>query len=95
MPKSKKRKGRYTPKPRVQQQETMTATVPAGEAVAPAAPRPSTPAAKMATAAARSSPPGSRVPVMPQVNVSTELKVIGIVTVALFALIVALYFVLR
>jgi hypothetical protein len=73
----------------------MTTTAPAGEAAAPATPRPSTPAAKIATAAARSFPPGSRVPVMPQVNISTELKVIGIVTVALFALIVALYFVLR
>jgi len=32
---------------------------------------------------------------MPQVNITTELKVIGILTLVIFALIVILYFVLR
>lgn len=95
MPKSKKRKNRYTPRPKAQQQ-TMTVAAQAGESLAPSpAPRPSAPTARTVSVSARSGPPGSKVPVMPQVHVGAELRVIGILTVALFALIVLLYFVLR
>jgi len=95
MPKSKKRKGRYIPKPKPQQQ-TMTATTQVGEALAPSpAARPSAPVTRAAPTPIRSGPPGSKAPVMPQIDVGTELRVISILTAALLALIVVLYFVIH
>lgn len=110
MPKSKKRKGRYTPRPSRPQQQAVssaaTAPTEAGVGTATAvAPGPATPAGgvagqRAATPAARPSaapgrPSGPKLPTMPQVNITTELKVIGILTLVIFALIVILYFVLR
>jgi hypothetical protein len=93
MPKSKKRKGRYIPKS--PQQQTMAATAQGNQTAAPAMPRPAAPTARATVSPSRSGPSGPKMPVMPQVNVSAELKVIGIITVAIFAVIFALYFILR
>jgi hypothetical protein len=73
----------------------MAATAQGTQTAAPVMPRPAAPTARATVSPSRSSPAGPKTPVMPQVNVSAELKVIGIITVALFALIFALYFILR
>lgn len=88
MPKSKKRKMRYTPRPRPVQQSLATTAQPV-ERVSEPVPTTASPTIKTNRMAGKTQ-------AIPQPsNIGTELKVIGVITVILLAAIVALYFVFR
>lgn len=90
MPKSKKRKMKYTPKPRVAQQPVTTTTQPIGLASKPMQ------AAAPLTTVTKAKPMAGKAQAIPQpTNISTELKVMGAFTFVLLIAIVALYFVFR
>ena len=85
MPKSK-RKARYIARPKVQQ--PISGTLQASATVSNVSRLIPAPASKNTTMSPKTT-------VMPQVNIGTELKVIGITTLALFVLIFVFYFLLR
>lgn len=88
MPKSKKRKNRYVPKPRtVQQSASPISTQPVE--------RPVQQTSTVIPAQAKISRTPEKVQVIPQTSVGTELKVISLVTIVLLASIVVLYFIFR
>ena len=88
MPKSKKRKMRYTPKPRATQQP-LAATAQPVERV-------SEPVQTTAPPNIRTNRMAGKTQAIPQPsNIGTELKVIGVITFVLLAAIVALYFIFR
>jgi hypothetical protein len=91
MPKSKKRKMKYTPKPRAAQQPVTTAAQPVDPALKPVQ------AAVPLTAATSKVKPmtGKAQAISQPANIGTELKVMGALTVVLLIAIVALYFVFR
>lgn len=90
MPKSKKRKIRYTPKSKPAQQP-LTATVQPVERTAEPL-QASTPQ----TTAVKTSRMAGKVQAIPQpINITTELKVMGVITVVIIVAIVVLYFVFR
>jgi len=91
MPKSKKRKMKYTPKPRAAQQPVTTAAPPVELAS-----KPMQAAALLTTATTKAKPMAGKAQAIPQpANISTELKVMGAFTFVLLIAIVALYFVFR
>ena len=87
MPKSKKRKNRYVPKPRTIQ--------PSPSELAPAAEQ--SPVQALAqTAAVKTSRIPDKTQPTPQIpSIGTELKIIGVVTIVLLAAIIVLYFIFR
>jgi hypothetical protein len=88
MPKSKKRKMRYTPKSRPVQQPIATTAQPVE--------RVSAPVQTTASPTIKTNRMAGKTQAIPQPsNIGTELKVIGVITVILLAAIVALYFVFR
>jgi hypothetical protein len=88
MPKSKKRKMRYTPRPKVAQQPLATAAQP-GERVPEPVQMTTSPTIKTNRMAGKTQ-------AIPQPrNIGTELKVIGVITFILLAAIVVLYFIFR
>jgi len=88
MPKSKKRKMRYTPRPKAVQQPLATTAQPVE--------RVSEPVQTSASPITKTNRMAGKTQAIPQPsNIGTELKVIGVITVILLAAIVALYFVFR
>lgn len=95
MPKSKKRKMKHTPRRKAVQQPLATTAKPVERV-----PVPTQTAAPTEQAAAspkiKARHVTAKTQVIPQLsNVATELKVIGVITVILLLIIVALYFIFR
>jgi hypothetical protein len=89
MPKSKKRKMRYTPRPKTAQQQPLITTAQPVERIVE-------PVRTTASQPIKISRPAGKTQAIPQpVNIGTELKIIGVITIILLAAIVALYFVFR
>ncbi len=88
MPKSKKRKNRYVPKPRT--------TQPSPSGPATVVEQSPTQAVTQASAAVRSSRTPEKTQPIPQTpGIGTELKIIGVLTTVLLAAIIVLYFIFR
>jgi hypothetical protein len=88
MPKSKKRKMRYTPRPKAAQQPLATTAKPVE--------RVPEPAQTTASPTIKTNRMAGKAQAIPQPsNIGTELKVIGVITFILLVAIVALYFVFR
>jgi hypothetical protein len=88
MPKSKKRKMRYTPRPKVSQQSSVPTAKPV-ERVAEPVPMTISQTVKPSRITGKTQ-------VIPQPgNIGTELKIIGTITVILLLAIITLYFVFR
>lgn len=90
MPKSKKRKTRYIPKPKLAQQPLTSTAQPVEHITEPVQ------ATVPQTTAAKASRTAGKAQAIPQpTNITTELKVMGAITVVILAAIVILYFIFR
>jgi hypothetical protein len=88
MPKSKKRKNRYVPKPRTAQPS------PAGQAPI-VEQSPVQAVAQTSTAIRPGRTPEKTQPIPQTLSIGTELKIIGLLTTVLLAAIIVLYFIFR
>ncbi len=88
MPKSKKRKNRYVPKPRTAQPS------PAGPAPV-VEQSPVQAVAQTSTALRPGRTPEKTQPIAQSPGIGTELKIIGVITIVLLAAIIVLYFIFR